>query len=76
VSLPLYWSGDGKPLRPTQGLKNRSIFPEGALGKYNEEAIVFAGKLDDKLASTRLSEDIQMAKRKLEAILKFGSHTK
>jgi hypothetical protein len=46
------------------------------LGKYNEEAIVFAGKLDDKLASTRLSEDIQMAKRKLEAILKFGSHTK
>jgi len=31
VSLPLYWSGDGKPLRPTQGLKNRSIFPEGAL---------------------------------------------
>src|SRR5690606_3620 len=34
VSLPLYWSGDGKPLRPTQGLKNRSIFPEGALESF------------------------------------------
>ncbi|WP_092041932.1 hypothetical protein [Planifilum fulgidum] len=42
------------------------------VGKYADEALAFAGKLDDKLAKTRLGEGLQTAKRKLEDLFSRG----
>ncbi|WP_143085387.1 pre-toxin TG domain-containing protein [Planifilum fulgidum] len=58
-----------------RGLSCVSLVPAAKwvkLGKYADEALAFAGKLDDKLAKTRLGEGIQTAKRKLEDLFSRG----
>ena len=60
-----------------RGLSCVSLVPAAKLakfGKYADEALAFAGKLDDKLAKTRLGEGLQTAKRKLEDL--FTSYFK
>jgi len=61
-----------------RGLSCVSLVPAAKwvkLGKYADEALTFAGKLDDKLARTRLGEGIQTAKRKLEDRFSRGKET-
>ncbi|MFS8514526.1 MAG: pre-toxin TG domain-containing protein, partial [Planifilum fulgidum] len=51
-----------------RGLSCVSLVPAAKVakvGKYADEALAFAGKLDDKLAKTRLGEGLQTAKRKV-----------
>src|SRR5690606_34923323 len=58
-----------------RGLSCVSLVPAAKwvkLGKYADEALAFAGKLDDKLAKTLLGEGIQTAKRKLEDLFSRG----
>ena len=61
-----------------RGLSCVSLVPVAKwakFGKYADEAITFAGKLDDKLASTRLGEGLQTAKRKLKDRFSRGKET-
>src|SRR5690606_32697209 len=58
-----------------RGLRCVSLVPAAKVakvGKYADEALAFAGKLDDKLAKTRLGEGMQTAKRKLEDRFRRG----
>jgi len=58
-----------------RGLSCVSLVPAAKwvkLGKYADEALTFAGKLDDKLASTRLGEGMQTAKDKVEDLFRRG----
>jgi hypothetical protein len=58
-----------------RGLSCVSLVPAAKVakvGKYADEALAFAGKLDDKLASTRFGEGLQTAKRKLEDRFRRG----
>src|SRR5690606_2162036 len=58
-----------------RGLSCVSLVPAAKwvkLGKYADEALAFAGKLDDKLAKTRFGEGLQTAKRKLEDRFRKG----
>src|SRR5690606_30170565 len=58
-----------------RGLSCVSLVPAAKVakvGKYADEALAFAGKLDDKLAKTRLGEGIQTAKKKLEDLFGRG----
>jgi hypothetical protein len=58
-----------------RGLRCVSLVPAAKVakvGKYADEALAFAGKLDDKLAKTRLGEGIQTAKKKLEDRFRRG----
>ena len=52
-----------------RGLSCVSLIPAAKvakLGKFADEALAFAGKLDDKLRGTSLGEGLQTAKRKAE----------
>src|SRR5690606_8097775 len=58
-----------------RGLSCVSLVPAAKVakvGKYADEALAFAGKLDDKLAKTRFGEGLQTAKRKLEDRFRKG----
>ena len=61
-----------------RGLSCVSLVPVAKwvkFGKYADEALTFAGKLDDKLAKTRLGEGLQTAKRKLTDRFSKGKET-
>jgi guanyl-specific ribonuclease Sa len=58
-----------------RGLSCVSLVPVAKwvkFGKYADEALTFAGKLDDKLAKTRLGEGMQTAKRELDGLFSKG----
>jgi len=58
-----------------RGLSCVSLVPVAKwakFGKYADEAIAFAGKLDGKLAKTRLGEGMQTAKRELDGLFSKG----
>src|SRR5690606_10272488 len=58
-----------------RGLRCVSLIPAAKvakLGKFADEALAFAGKLDGKLVSTRLGEGLQTAKRKVEDLFGRG----
>ncbi len=82
VCIWIFYTGkdtDGNELTGWErGLSCVSLVPAAKwakFGKYADEALVFAGKLDDKLARTRLGESIQTAKRKLEDRFSRGKET-
>ena len=66
-----------QPSRP-DGSAASAVFPWypaakwAKFGKYADEAITFAGKLDGKLAKTRLGEGLQTAKRELDGLFSKG----
>jgi guanyl-specific ribonuclease Sa len=58
-----------------RGLSCVSLVPVAKwakFGKYADEAIAFAGKLDGKLVKTRLGEGMQTAKRELDGLFSKG----
>ena len=58
-----------------RGLSCVSLVPVAKWVKFGEsadEGVAFAGKLDDKLAKTRLGEGMQTAKRELDGLFSKG----